>query len=144
MDNAAKALLIAGGVFLAIMTLSIGVYLRGRLQNSADTYVETLDAAELRKYNSNFEVYADASMIITAQDIVTMIGEAQKAELGTKIIVNDVDYSGYNEKQKHEFLENNILKRDEHGNYENAFSYVDNSLRYDKYGRVEEIKFKKD
>ncbi len=41
MENAAKALVISGGVLLAIIILSVGVYLRGRLQNTATAYAGT-------------------------------------------------------------------------------------------------------
>ena len=143
MENASRALIIIGAVFIAILIISIGIYLKGRLQKSADGYVSSLDVIELQKYNSIFTVYADTEKIITAQDIVTMIGAAQRYDYGTKIIVDEQDYSGYTDQQKHKFLQDNILKEDSLGKVENAFSYIEDSLKYNNYGRVIKIEFKK-
>lgn len=144
MENASRALIIIGAVFIAIMIISIGIYLKGRLQRSADGYVSSLDTIELQKYNSIFTVYADTEKIITAQDIVTMIGAAQRYDYGTKIIIQgEGDCSEFTDQQKHEFLQEYILKEDSSGNVENSFLYIENSLKYDDYGRVKQIQFKK-
>ena len=144
MENASKALLIIGVVFIALMILTIGVILRGRLQKTAEGYVTTLDNVEVQKYNSIFTVYADVNKLITAQDIVTMIGAAQKSDYETKIIIQGKgDCSNYDEQDKHKFLKDNVLKEDSSGNAQNAFSYVEDSLEYDNYGRVKKIEFKK-
>ena len=43
MENATKALLIIGATMLAILTLTIGVYMMGKFGNVSDTYVTKLD-----------------------------------------------------------------------------------------------------
>ena len=71
MENATKALLIIGATMLAILTLTIGVYMMGKFGNASDTYVTKLDIIELQKYNSNFEVFIGRNDI-TAQEIVSV------------------------------------------------------------------------
>ena len=47
MENAAQALIIAGAVLIAILILSMGVYLRNSLNQSAEAYFDNLDTVEL-------------------------------------------------------------------------------------------------
>ena len=145
MENAAKALVISGGVLLAILILSVGVYLRGKLQDTTTAYVDTLDTAELRKFNSPFEVYANNEKEVTAQDIVTLIGIAQKTGWEISIFVDGVDYSGYSESEKHDFLNHNIYTKKADGSVEHAFKYDEKNhpLQYDSDGRVCAIGFRK-
>ena len=145
MENASKALLIAGGVLLAILIASIGISLKGNLGKSADAYVQKLDTVELQKYNTNFEVYADNTRMITAQDIITLIGIVEQKKQDTRIFINNVDCTSYTEQQKSEFLSNNILTHNKDGTIINSFVYdeVDHPIQYDEEGKVIEIGFKK-
>ena len=86
MENAAKALLIAGGVFLAMMVLSVWANLSRTFQNTSEQYVQQLDAVELQKYNSNFEIYM-GKKTLTAQDVVTAASVAKQLDQGTQIFV---------------------------------------------------------
>jgi len=145
MENASKALVIAGGVLLAILIASIGISLKGNLGKSADAYVQKLDTVELQKYNTNFEVYADNTRMITAQDIITLIGIVEQKKQDTRIFINNVDCTSYTEQQKSEFLSNNILTHNKDGTIINSFVYdeVDHPIQYDEEGKVIEIGFKK-
>ena len=145
MENASKALLIAGGVLLAILIASIGISLKGNLGKSADAYVQKLDTVEFQKYNTNFEVYADNTRMITAQDIITLIGIVEQKKQDTRIFINNVDCTSYTEQQKSEFLSNNILTHNKDGTIINSFVYdeVDHPIQYDEEGKVIEIGFKK-
>lgn len=57
MENASKALIIAGAVLLAIMIIALGVTIFNRARNSADT--TALDSTEITMFNQKFERYAD-------------------------------------------------------------------------------------
>ncbi len=140
MENAAKALIIAGSVLLAIIVLSIGVYLRSNLQGTADVYVETLDTNQLRKYNSVFEVYAETTKTITAQDIVTLVEFAKKSEQSTKVFVKE--RGAYKDKTEGEFdtsafLKSHILREDNSKIYN---SFIFDSIEYEE-GKVIKIYF---
>jgi len=90
MENASKALIMAGGVLIAIMVLTIGVFLVGKLGSTADSYVTTLDATELHKYNSSFEVFIGREDI-TAQELVTLINLTQQSHQTTIVEIDGVN-----------------------------------------------------
>ena len=148
MENASKALIMAGAVLIAIMIVTIGVYLVGELGKTSDSYVQQLDTVELQKYNSNFEVFIDRTDI-TAQEIVTAAGIAKQREQGTKVYVGGTEVTSQTDEEfenwKNEFLNDNILThiKNEEGNEItiNSFSY--NQITYDETGKVSEIKFTK-
>ena len=148
MENASKALIMAGAVLIAIMIVTIGVYLVGELGKTSESYVQQLDTVELQKYNSNFEVFIDRTDI-TAQEIVTVAGIAKQREQGTKVYVGGTEVTSQADEEfenwKNEFLNDNILThiKDRAGNETtiNSFSY--NQITYDETGKVSEIKFVK-
>ena len=77
MENATKALLIAGTVLIAIIMVSIAVYLYSLYSNQADQYSETISATELQKFNSKFDVYLGRENI-SAQEIVSVVNLAKE------------------------------------------------------------------
>lgn len=148
MENASKALIIAGAVLLAILILSIGVYLVNSFRGASDSYVSQLDATELSKYNSNFEVFVGRKDI-TAQELVTLINLTQQQERKTQIFLiernTNIEISEYNEDKKNDILENNLLiySIDPNTNEEVVDNlYEFNAIEYDSEGRVSKITFK--
>ena len=77
MENATKALLIAGTVLIAIIMVSIAVYLYTLYSNQTKEYNATISAIELEKFNSKFEVYVGRDDI-TAQEIVSVVNLAKE------------------------------------------------------------------
>lgn len=152
MENASNALLIAGGVLLAILVLSIGVYLVNNLRVTTDSYVQQLDAIELGKYNSNFEVFIGRHDV-TAQEIVTTASISRQKGFGTKVIVMTPDEgtkdvtTGTNEQFQdwvNGFLSKYILTHKEGiDDPINQFEYVENPNPYNSDGRFIVITFKK-
>lgn len=141
MENAAKALIIAGGVFLAIMVLTIGVYLISNLSVVSDSYVTDLDSVELQKFNSDFEVFVGRNNI-TAQEIVTIISLVQQKEQEIIITINgNGSCTTWSESEKNEFLQNNVEKSKEKGEII-QYSYVENSIIYGSDGKVIQIGFR--
>lgn len=76
MENASKALLIAGGVFVAIVILVIAVELFVGYRNVAETYDETMTMSEISKINKEFTKYIGRDDI-TIQEVATAIRTAQ-------------------------------------------------------------------
>lgn len=148
MENASKALVIAGGILIAMAILTIGVYLRNNLGKTTEAYAQKLDTVELQKYNSKFETYIDRKDI-TAQEIVTIASNARqlqtvKVSVGRdEVAINGNDREFENWKTK--FLNDNILThiKDNTGKEvaKNTYSCV--SIAYETDGRVREIKFEK-
>lgn len=77
MENATKALLIAGAVLIAIIMISIAVYLYSLYSGQADQYSAIISDTELQKFNSKFDVYLGRENI-TAQEIVSVVNLAKE------------------------------------------------------------------
>ena len=139
MENATQALVIVGAVFLALIVLSIGVFLHGKLNQTSESYVTRLDTVELQKYNSKFLIYEDRNNL-TAQDIVTARGIAKERDVGTRVFLKNEDITDWNDSQINDFLSKNILL-DKAGHTENVFRCK--NIYYDEEGMVISIIFEK-
>lgn len=75
MENASKALIIAGAVLIGILIISMGVLLATTLQKTAKTYYTSMNTNEIQKFNSeitkNF-IIENGYTYITAQGIITL------------------------------------------------------------------------
>lgn len=91
MENASKALLMAGTILISICIISTAVYLINRINNTSETYYEKLSTIEITKYNTeitkNFEII-NGKTCITAPGIVTLMNlmETPKYKGTTKIV----------------------------------------------------------
>lgn len=70
MENATKALLIAGGVLIAIIILSVMVIMFQKTGNVTKTYDQTISQEEITKFNSNFTKYIGQKL--TIHEVVTI------------------------------------------------------------------------
>lgn len=78
MENASNALLIAGGVLIGVLILSLAVYLFADFgAKSADINQRTTEQ-QLTQFNSKFTVYESAEAKWTIYDIVTVAGYAHE------------------------------------------------------------------
>ena len=77
MENASKALIIAGEMLLGIMVLSLLVYFFSRAANFSHTYQSIKDDEEIAQFNSNFEKYMKTGVSYNIRDIVTVINFAR-------------------------------------------------------------------
>ena len=71
MENASKALLIAGGVLVGILILSLAVYLFNIFGEFAADTQSKIDANETAQFNAKFLQYAGRKDL-TIQDIITV------------------------------------------------------------------------
>lgn len=75
MENASKALIIAGAVLIGILIISMGVLLATTLQKTAKTHYTSMSTNEIQKFNSeitkNF-IIENGNTYITAQGIITL------------------------------------------------------------------------
>ena len=86
MENASKALLIAGGILVGILILSIGVYLFNNYRDVGITYEQSLSATEIEKFNSNFTKF-EGRDDITIHEILTLANFAKQYEEQTGLHV---------------------------------------------------------
>lgn len=83
MENAVKALMIAAGVLIGIMIVSLGISLYASLGQYVETAEEELNSKETQKFNEQFLKYincetasGDIEFELTIQDIVTAANTA--------------------------------------------------------------------
>lgn len=74
MENAAKALVIAGGILLAIMTLSLLVYMLGTTNRMAQAQDEKKVAEQLVAFNNEYEAYHKSRLY--GVDVITVVNKA--------------------------------------------------------------------
>lgn len=74
MENASKALLIAGGILLALMTLSLIVYVSTSTTRMAEAQDAKKASEELAAFNASYEAYNKTRMYGT--DVITVINKA--------------------------------------------------------------------
>ncbi len=70
MENATKALLIAGGVLIAIIIISVLVITFQKTGNVSRTYSQTVDQEQITIFNSNFTKYVGQDL--TIHEVVTI------------------------------------------------------------------------
>lgn len=113
MENASKALLMAGGVLIAILILTVVVILFNTYGQLAPTYEKELEENEIKKFNSNFTKF-EGRTDITAQEIVSIINFAKNYKINNQIHIEvkilGVDYVSQ-DKDLMEFITDNSNKK---------------------------------
>lgn len=71
MENASQALLIAAGVLIGVMILSLGIYLFNVLGRYAANTQNEIDKIEIAQFNDQFLKYSGLTEL-TMQDIITV------------------------------------------------------------------------
>ena len=75
MENASKALLMAGSILIALLIIASAVYLIDKAKQPSDAYYKRISAQEVEKYNTeitkNF-IIENGETYITAQGIITL------------------------------------------------------------------------
>ena len=144
MENATKALLMAGGVLISIIVFSIGLLLYSAYSKQAEMYNQTIVTAELQKFNSRFEVYLGREDI-TMQEIVTVVKLAEKYE-GQGIIIDILIDGQKFDSSPEEFIKSILDDPEEVGDI-NFSCYCDESETnrknpiYDEEGRITKLSF---
>ena len=80
MENAAKGLLIAGGILMAVIVLSLGARIFTTFGSEAQTHNQAITEQEIWAFNNKFMDCIDNNNQATIQDIITMINLALATE----------------------------------------------------------------
>lgn len=90
MENASKALIIAGGVMIAILLLTLFSFVISRIGEYTATIYDNLESSEIDEFNQKFLNYD--GITISFQDVVTIVNLAiennHTQKLPTTIVVN--------------------------------------------------------
>lgn len=95
MENASKAMLISGGVLIAMLVISIGVYLFMSYGNISSSYGQNMEAIEIQKFNANFTKFEGRSditihEIITLKNFVKQYQEKTEMEIEIYLATNEL------------------------------------------------------
>ena len=97
MENASKALLIAGGVLIAMIITSFGVYLYGVYRGHSENMIAKMTEKEVTEFNAKFTVFEDREL--TANEVVSIMNlcrenNSTRMEEEYKIDINWGNVSG--------------------------------------------------
>lgn len=135
MENATKALLIAGGILISMIVILVGVYLHSILSKQSAEYKEVISTTELEKFNSKFNVYLGRENI-TAQELVSIVNLAKEYDDQVKIYLNNKELKFTEESTQEDFIK---------GNSNILFSCEDSQKNpeYNNRGKIIKLTFKK-
>lgn len=71
MENASKALLMAAGVLMGLMILSLSIYLFTEFRGITDNFHDNIEQNQINQFNSQFTSY-EVKEYITIYDIISM------------------------------------------------------------------------
>lgn len=146
MDNAAKALLMAAEILIAILILTLAVYAFVYYSDVAVTYEKSRQEQEIQKFNSQYTKYLGTEDV-TVQDIVTLVHIAQDYNKrvynneGNKKVYNNAEKYANNDKNKVEIMidSNELTKK----NDDELIEYVKNNTSENDPGDPSKITTKK-
>lgn len=123
MENASKALIIAGGILIAILLLTLFSYLFGQMASSTSSIYQSIEKHEKDEFNQQFLNYEGRGIVtrknaegeevinyLTPQDVATLINLAQNSENNSKFrnkVEIYLDGTVMEESTKKNWLQNN-------------------------------------
>lgn len=110
MENATKALLIAGGVLIAIIIISVMVITFKKTGNISKTYDKTINQEDVTKFNENFTKYEYKDLTIHQAITITNFAKENGVAInGIELKVSEIEK---NLKNRYKI---SILDRNEEG-----------------------------
>ncbi len=152
MENASKALLMAAGVLMGVVILSLAAYLFVTFSSSADDVKSEIANNQLNKFNSQFLAYEQREDL-TVYDILTAVNLAENNNEYYQLKSGDTNYitvmidnsvvtsTEIEEKIKPENLEEGEMKEDNNLGGKSLKNYKCKVLLSDITGRVNVVNF---
>lgn len=115
MENASKALIIAGGVLIVILVLTLFAYINTKMGSGTHNLYSRLEDHDITEFNQKFLNY-DGNKNLKIQDVVTLINTANNANKNNNIgaqvsvLVNNASYLDKSTDKLNELLMNNADK----------------------------------
>ena len=87
MENASKALIIAGAILLSILIIAIGMYIYNSSQNSIQTAGSQISAQEVSSFNQTWEMYEGTQTGSNVKALISKMAAnaTQNAEEATRL-----------------------------------------------------------
>lgn len=115
MENASKALIIAGGVLIVILVLTLFAYINTKMGSGTHNLYSRLEDHDITEFNQKFLNY-DGNKNLKVQDVVTLINTANNANKNNNIgaqvsvLVNNASYLDKSTDELNKLLMNNADK----------------------------------
>lgn len=130
MENASKALLMAAGILIGLLVLSLAVYLFVTFGASAREMEDEINSTQLAKFNANFDIYAYRNDI-TIYNIISLVNLAKENNSYYK------DYPNYNTDYIISITLFDTSGGEVVGMYSNGSSYIDQFTKSKKQELIE-------
>ena len=141
MENASQALIIAGTILIAMIVLSVGVYLVANYSRVGESYEQTQIATEITKFNANFLKFAERTDI-TAQEIATLYNFVKNYNTNNDPDIEIIVPGISTQKPTKETTENIQAFIIDSNNSNKRFKCLEGNIKNDgPEGRVSSIKF---
>lgn len=158
MENASKALLMAAGILMGILVLSLAVFLFANFGSTSSQIRSDITSNQLTQFNTQFTIYAGRDDI-TIYDIISVANLAKEnnknyssySDYQIQVIVNNImGYSRFNKFQdsteadiKRAMNEFSNVISDENGRTVIGSKFKCENITYHENGRVATITFRK-
>ena len=115
MENATNALIMAGSVLIALIIVSLFVYMFSSMGSIAKDFQEEIDSKSVQKFNEQFEKYVGRNDL-TPQDVLSAysLAESINKYYGEKMVValgiTSKDFEDMNKFLSNEEEEKNLTK----------------------------------
>ena len=130
MENASKALLIAGGILIALVLIVLFINMYGRVSNIRNEQEKQQEAEQLAAFNAGFEAYN--KRVMYGADVITLINKAKESKQYTITVNAPAEFnklSSLTDEQKKELT---------------TILYKCTEMKYDsKTGRINYIKIER-
>ena len=149
MENATKALLIAGGVLIGIIIMSLAVYLFSNMSNVSRQYYSEQDRREIAMFNNRFEKYANKDQMFTLFDMKTIFNlvDECKEKYGIKVELKvkngNISDSNIDNEIETAISDSKVEANNNVTNSTRTYKYKFNSIEYDVNGYVKSLTFEK-
>ena len=139
MENATKALLIAGGILIAMFIISIGVILFNNYKDLGTSYEGSMQTSEIQKFNVKFTKF-EGREDITIQEIVSLANYVREynEKNGTSVAVSLNSGANLASKSSSELID--LIKTDIDNSENKPIYYCAKITQYDD-GYVKSIGF---
>ena len=93
MENASKALIIAGAILLSILIIAIGMYIYNSSQNSISEAGSQIDAQERQNFNQQWDMYEGKQSGSNVRALISKLASNAKANEDDDSRLPDLEYS---------------------------------------------------
>ncbi len=89
MENASKALLLAAAILIAIILISLGVYIVSQGSDVIGQGGQALDEVAIQQFNSKFDIYAGTKTGTQLKSLIKTVNASNQSNPGQQVTLTD-------------------------------------------------------